>query len=198
MSNAKERIVHYVAQGIQPVQIASILGVSPQYISEVQNDPAFSVALAAVQKTMAKTLVEEKHEEDYVKLESSVLRQIKESLPFAEFHDLTRLMDSLIKRKQSIAQVPGGIVHNTTTYNTVVLKVPQVVAPDILINERREVIAVDGRTMAPMTTQGVRSLFEILKEKRELKALETRTALPTNVEVLVEDAPVITELELDF
>lgn len=160
----EDSIVAYKAQGLQNVAISKILNCTESYVSQVVAANADKIAETAKKLALSKT--EEKIEEDYVKLEERTIAQIGENLPFAEFGELTRLMDTLIKRKQSRA--PFGLVNNTNVQNNItVLQVPKSVLPgEIVVNPQGELIAVGEKSLAPMPSSSVKTLFERIKKHR--------------------------------
>lgn len=161
-----DRIIYYLATGMQHNKIADIIGCTPSYVSQVYGDSDNKEQIARMQHEIKKSADEEKIDEEYIRLEESVVAQVKENLPFAEFADLTRLMDSLIKRKQSTH--PIGLVSNVQNNNHItILQVPKSVLPgEIVLNPQSELIAVGDKSLAPMTTFSVKKLFEGLRKKK--------------------------------
>lgn len=161
----KDRVAAFVAQGFKPARIAEIVGCTPARVSQIEAEADFPALVEKEKQKLEKIKQEEKLEEEYVRLEEATLAQVKDSLPFAEFGDLTRLMDSLIRRKQQRA--PFGLVQNNQHNEVTVLNIPVSVLPgEIILNKQREMIAVGDKTLAPMTSKGVKSLFEALGKKR--------------------------------
>jgi predicted transcriptional regulator len=161
-----DRIIYYLATGMQHNKIADIVDCTPSYVSQCLADPDNADQIARMSKELKRSEQEEAIEEEYIKLEESVVAQVKQNLPFAEFNDLTRLMDSLIKRKQSTN--PLGIVSNVQNNNHItILQVPKSVLPgEIVLNPQSELIAVGDKSLAPMTTFSVKKLFEGLRKKK--------------------------------
>lgn len=177
----KDRIIAYLAQGFPPQQVQSLVGCSAAYVSQVQAES--TVQIAEQSKKYAHQKEEEDIEQGYVKLETKVQKAMEANLPFAEFADLTRAMGLLIQRRQRPV-VPAGIVHDNRM-QFVVLSVPQAAVPEFTLNEKKEVIAVGNKALAPLSAPAVRALFEKL------------SATPVSVERLsandIEDADVILE-----
>jgi len=183
----KDTIVAYIAQGFQASKVASILGCSEAYISEVQTEDWFPSALAEAKTKIKRNEDETKLEDDYIKLESKVLTDIREQMPFADFKDLVRLTEVLIRRKQT-AIPTGGIVFNQQN-NTVLLQIPSAVAPEIVLNNKKEVVAIGNQTLAPMPIHGVRKLFEHIKNEREG---------PTQIEQAIAEGRILEHVPEDF
>jgi hypothetical protein len=168
----KDRIIAYLAQGFKPIRVSEIVGCATSYVSQVQASPDYEELLAEEQKKFKKSKEEQEQEEklnaSYVRLEEKALAQIEENLPFAEFKDLTFLMEKLIQKKQK-TPINGSIVHNNTQNNVriVNLQIPQSVLPaEIVLNEQREMIAIGDRSLVPMPSTVVRDMFSKIKEKK--------------------------------
>lgn len=175
----KDRIIAYLAQGFPPQQVVSLVGCSAAYVSQIQAESATLIEEAKKKYVHQK---EEEHiEEGYTRLEKKVQNAMEANLPFAEFADLTRAMGLLIQRRQR--PVPAGIVHDNRT-QFVVLSVPHAAVPEFTLNEKKEVIAVGNKALAPLSAPAVRALFERL-------AAPSVPSVPLPVDV--EDAEMILE-----
>ncbi len=179
-----DKIISYLAQGFSQQRVGEMVGCTDGYVSKVIQQENYAVLLEA-ESTRLKVLArDEQTEKKYETLETRVLSQMSESLPFAEFRDLTRTMEVLIKRKQQQGLHANSIVVNQNTQtNVVVLSIPQAAVPDITLNNQREVIAIGKQTLAPMQASSVRSLFATLEEKKrtlEDKRREEQTEFITS------------------
>jgi len=166
MSVKSEKIVAFLAQGVAPTKICEIVDCTESYISQVKAEEGFGDKLALAKKKYERTKQEEDIEDKYIKLESKVLTQIEDAIPFAEFGELTRAMETLIRRRQQNA--PAGIVHGgNKTVNITMISVPQAALPEVILNSEREMIAVNGKSLAPMSSSHVRSMFDDIKKKKK-------------------------------
>lgn len=183
----EDRIINLIARGFQESKIAEIVGCTPSYVSQIKAKDDFDVSLKAALDKIKKSKREAELEENYIKLEEKVLAQIEDNLPFADFRDLTQLMGSLIQKKQK-SYPNGSIVSNQTQINnTTVLQIPAAVVPEIVLNKQKEIIAVDGRTLAPMTSVGVRSLFKTIEDRRNAEKLVEAPIDPEMFQTIPED-----------
>ena len=119
-----DRIISYLAQSIPVPRVAEIVGCQPQYVEEVQARPDFQSLLAQEKKRQAEEAKREALEAKYNSLEEGTINQINTQLPFAEFRDLTRLMEIMIRRKQQTALPSANSIVVNQQNNTVVLTVP--------------------------------------------------------------------------
>lgn len=168
----KDKIAAYDAQGFKAVRIASILGVSASYISQVQAEQDYPTLLKEWKERIKIAKEEEEREKSYIRLEDKVIAQVEESLPFAEFRDLTQMMQLLLNKKQKLSPTPGSIIHNTQN-NVTFLSLPTSVLPaEIVLNAQKEILAVGDKTLAPMPSSGVRSLFDKISKRRHALTFE--------------------------
>ena len=167
-----DKIISYSAQGFTQERVAEMVGCSPQYVSKIQASEEYSVLLKAEAARLEALKRDEKQEKKYEDLEDKIVRQVVETLPFAEFRDLSRTMEVLIRRKQQQSLHSAGIVINgNAQINTVVLSIPQAAIPEITLNSQREVIAIGDQTLAPMQASQVRKLFGEIEEKQRTQRL---------------------------
>lgn len=181
----KDRIIHYLANGVAPTQITSIVGCTESYISQIKAEKDYPTLLEAEQKKIKATKDEEEREEKYIRLESKAIAMAEENLPFAEFRDLTQLMQLLIQRRTKPA--PSVLINNTDNSSRyVMLNVSSAVLPaEIVVNANKELIAVGDKSLAPMASSGVRKLFDRLgSAKAELSLPDIDV---TKLKVMPED-----------
>jgi hypothetical protein len=157
----KDRIIAYLSQGFEQVQVVSMTGASAAYVSEIAKEAA--VEIAAEKEKHKKHAEEQKIEEGYVRLETKIQKAMEQNLPFAEFADLTRAMGLLLQRRQK--PVPAGIVHDNRQ-QFIMLSVPHAAVPEFVLNERKEVIAVGNKSLAPLSAPAVRALFDKLAQAK--------------------------------
>lgn len=167
-------IAKYIAQGLKPVQVAAIGGVSESYISQVVNDEGVKEEIEELKDKFKHTEQEKSLEKGYQSLEVKLLAKIEEEMPFGEYKDLLKLMEILHRRKAPLAT--SGAVTNNVTNNIVHLQIPQAAAPEIQLNAQREVVGIANESLAPMSATGVRSLFANLKKEKaeEAKIIEEK------------------------
>lgn len=166
-----ERIISYIAQGFGTEKICEMVGCTPSYIEEVKQHSDFDTIYKRSQRQLLKLKEAEETEDKYDALERSTLSAVKDNLPFAEFRDLTKLMEMMIRRKQQAAPITAASITFNQTNNTVMLSIPHAAAPEIVLNNQKEVIAIGNRSLAPMQASGVRQLFSDIEKKRKSEAM---------------------------
>lgn len=167
----KQRIKDYLADGIKPSVIASIVGCSPSYISQLLKDEDFMRDVREAVATNTKP-PDEKLESKYEGLEHEIISQIHSQIGAADLKDLSRTLEVVVKardirynRKNPSLPTPtiGVQVVNVTlpshllSYN-----------PVVELNAQNEIIAIDDKRLAPMSAESVKNLFKVRKQAQGL------------------------------
>lgn len=190
----KERAAAYLGSGCTVSQVANIMGCSPGYIVQLNGDKEFQ---EMVEKARAKNdgsleAEQESIQGKYTGLEHQLIKAIGEALPNAELPALTRALEVVATRqeKAAVRRLPAGHPTNGVrgTGNTVVVQlmlpghaIPQ--QPTVEYNQKNEVVAIDGKSMAPMSSGAVEKMF---KAKRAEEAVVKLTERKNLEEVLKE------------
>lgn len=174
----KERILAYLIDGVKASQISTIVGCSPSYISQLLADPSFKEEVEKGRIANAKP-ADEVLETRYEALEHTIVSRIHEELATAELPALTRALDSVVRARDTRHQRKNPVLQQAgIQVNVVSLQLPAHAlprnAPAVVLNEQREIIAIDNKPLAPMSSEGVKSLFSQIKEKKEQALLESK------------------------
>ncbi len=162
LTSKQEAIAKYLAQGLKPSQVASLAGVTPAYISQLAKAEEFQQEIEARRAAQEgiPSEVEERIDNKYLALEDRLLDKISEAAEFAEGRDLSRFLEVVTNRhdKRIARQRPA----QGQTINVVAISLPAHAAPEPLnyqLNEQSQITAIGNRLMAPLSAEGVRSLF---------------------------------------
>ena len=164
----KDRIMDYLAAGIKPVQICSIVGCTPAYISQLLADEDFKLALNDKLTNQSEDASEQALDMKYEAVEHRILNAVQDALANAELPALTAALRVVGDRQEKMRQRKNPIlmpVHQNV--NVISLTLPAqyaLKAPTIKMNELQEVIAVGDNILAPMSADGVRAMFSRMKE----------------------------------
>jgi uncharacterized protein YoaH (UPF0181 family) len=168
----KERIIEFLAQGMSPTQTASIVGVSASYISQLRKEPEFLQLVEDKKKEFfASENVEDKVlNNKYAAVEHAILNQLESQLAYAELPALTRALEVVGNRQEKRFQRmhPASIPQVGVNVNVLQLTLPSHAAqalPAYSLNEKKEVVAIGDRTMSPLSSEGVKNLFNQLSGK---------------------------------
>lgn len=159
------KIVNYLAGGLSVQEVASIIGCTPAYISQLAQKDDFKSALQAARiDAVEKSDEEEVLENKYLGTENILLDTLKATASMADFRDVAYALKVVseakdLKHKQKHPATQGQL----NTVNIVQLQIPAHIVPEFKVNSQNEVESVGGKPMAPLSTEGVRNLFANLK-----------------------------------
>lgn len=165
----KNKILLYLASGVKPGQVASLVGCSPGYISQLIKDPEFKATLEArILENPVPT--DEALANKYDSAEHALLQQVTEQAPSAEFRDAVRGLEIIAKIQDMKAARKHPVLGAgaSTTVQIVQLMLPQHVmrqAPVVQLNSDSEILSIDSNSLAPLSSDGVKNLFAQLREK---------------------------------
>lgn len=171
----EDKILNYLANGLAPSQVATLVGVSPGFISQLRSNPDFSAKLKAAILDNP-TSVDDKLEDKYCAVEHALVNAVQDALPGAELPAIARALEVVSKIRISRQQIKNPLFaqqHNMNI-NVVQLTMPSHIMrkdPVIHMNEKQEILAIDNEPMAPLSSDGVRNLFSQIKAQRAASAI---------------------------
>lgn len=169
--SAKDQVVSMLAQGISPVQVATTIGVSESYISQLMGDEDFRAALES--HRVARTKEDLEFDSQLERTEKTYLDKIEDKAKFANLQQSMqafKILNGARRRKD------GAIVGSHTQVGVVVnIQLPQSAIPQYVVNGKNEIVEVDGKTLVSATP---RRLDEILAARRGPEALQEKMKLP--------------------
>ena len=157
----KDRIITYLAAGLQAKNIATIVGCSPAYISQLLSDPDFKAQVEAKMldgSIEADTTLDVKYES----LEHTLIKSMQERVAEAEFSHLSKALDSVTKAQDLRAKRKNPALRDPAQLVQVVqINIPQhaLATPTMHLNSNSEVVAIDNKPLAPMSAEGIKALF---------------------------------------
>ena len=168
----EEQIIHYLSSGIKPAQVATIVGCTPAYISQLLAKDSFKERLAAAIADQPANAVESKLDAKFESLEHSIVEKMQGALADAELPALTKALHTvaLVQDMKAKRKLPPVTMANGTTINYVTVALPaqfMLAAPVIDMNSNKEIIAIDSQPLAPMSMDGVKGLFVALRNNNE-------------------------------
>jgi hypothetical protein len=166
--NTLTRIATLLASNLPANKVSAIVGLSPARISQIQTTEEYQnifteISAAAAEKNVEEEVISAK----YLSAEHVLIDQVMQMAPSAELKDVTQALRVVAERQEKAATrknpVHAGVVVHQ---NIVQLNLPTHALPEVVISNENEVIDVNGKNMAPLTAQGVESLFAMMKEKK--------------------------------
>lgn len=177
----EERVAKFIAAGLAPSQVASIVGCSPARISQLLASDGFKSKLAAIQAAEANSEAPAAEREDellsarYLATEHAILKQMEGQIPYAELRDCTNALrvisESREKRATRLLARKAMEQYRPGQLTVVAITMPQHAIPQITLNAQQEIIEIDKQEMAPLSSEAVRLLFatQKLKHTKELQ-----------------------------
>ncbi len=165
-----ERIATLLASGLPASSVATIVGLSPARIAQLQKEPEFALLLEA-----KRIEVKDKDQEElsisakYLEAEHVLIKQVIEMAPVSELRDVVGALRVVAERQEKAKSRVNPIVQSSPVYNTLVqLQLPAhaIPRPAIEFTAAKEVIAIEDRNLAPLSSKGVVSLFQSLDNNK--------------------------------
>jgi hypothetical protein len=166
----KNRIKELLINGLKASEIVPIVGCSPSYISQLSKDPEFIAEIEAGRIAAQAEKKEEDHlDTRYQNLEHKLITSLEEKLPEASFGEVIRAVEIMNRRADAKhAKKNPALTGPSINVNVVSLALPghamQQATPVVAMNENKEIIAINGRMLAPMSSDGVKNIFAQIKE----------------------------------
>jgi hypothetical protein len=174
MNALRDRIKNLIISGLKPSEITSIVGCSPSYISQLLADSEFKAAVQEGIIANAEKNTEAEHLDNrYETIEHRLLSSIEDKIPEASMGEVVKALETINKRKDDQYKrknpvTPGPAIQ----LNVVSLALPAqalrtISQPTVQLNGQNEIVAIEGRHLAPMSSDGVKNLFAQIKEQEQ-------------------------------
>jgi len=156
---ARDQILEMLAQGLNSTQVASALGVSDSYVSQLLSNEDFASELEGKKVQQAAEDIEFDHKIDAV--EATFLERIEAKAPLANLQQSLQAFAVLNKAKRrKDTSVNRGAAQIGTVVN---LQLNVNLIPQYLVNGKQEIVEVEGKSMVSATAT---KLDEILAARR--------------------------------
>jgi len=170
----RDRILHLLANGIKPASVAEMVGCTAAYVSQLLSDPDFREELTTLVTNLPAEEEDKRLDLKYEATEHNILAAINGSLANAKLGELTRALEVVARRQTEVKKIAAFKTAPKTAVQVVNLTLPasfhKLQAPTIEMNTENEVIAIGGNNLAPLASDGVKNLFQKLKERREAQS----------------------------
>lgn len=169
----KDRIKKLLANGLKASEVAAIVGCSPSYIAQLLKDENFKKEVEILLMENQTANSENEHfAKRYERVEHKILNRMEDALETAELPQLTRALEVIGKRRDEALRpshlVPAnplgvGQINNQTNIHITQIALPAHAVPKaiptIQRNEQNEIIAINNKALAPMSSAGVKNIF---------------------------------------
>lgn len=152
-----QKILDLLGSGLPEGTVASAVGCTPAYISQLLSEPEFRSQV--LEKRVVALQAQSKRDGRYDALEDRLLERLEEILPFmSRSAEVTRAMQvvNAAKRRGSSIDQPAQL-ENT---RQVILNMPVSVINQFALSASREVIEVNGKPMVSATSQQLKNMVD--------------------------------------
>lgn len=161
-TQAKDTIIELLAAQVPTSQIALAVGCSDSYISQIKADPDAQEIIAS--KAAGRIQKDSAFDKRLETAEDLALQRIEQGLQFANLGQAVgafRILNAAKRRKDASHEVANQ------THINVTLTLPATALPRYTLNNKSEIVDVEGKTMIAATPK---SLETLLKERAKLTA----------------------------
>lgn len=162
----KDRILSLLGSGLQPSLVASAVGCSPTYITQLLSDETFALDVSSLRVKDIEKLKERDNKWD--NLEDLLLKKLEDLIPFMlrprEVIHALQTVNSARRRSEDLTK---GTPTQQITNNIVVLQLPQRTVSTFTkfeLSKNNEVISIEGKSVAPLPSTSL--LRELAEAKR--------------------------------
>lgn len=169
-----ERIAQLLVNGMAPALVASVVGVSKTYVSQLMSDPDFKEALKELSAqnnenpiTNETQLLNDKMTGLSHATIDQLLTQVSSGMVGARdlvftLNTINTIQESAFKRdamKKGLANAGLGAIDGVSV-RVVEITMPAVCAPELTIGPNSEVISIGNRSTAPMPAATLQKMLE--------------------------------------
>ena len=168
----RERAIEFLCQGVSTLQTAKALGVDPSYISQLRQEPDIAEKIAAAEAAVTKQDLD--HDRLLNEAEDLALQRIHANMKFANLGQALaafKVLNGAVRRNDK----PDAPQSNVTNIQ-VNLTLPAAALPSYVMNQRNEIVEVEGKTMVSTTP---RNLDELLAQREALRIASLPQITPT-------------------
>lgn len=168
----KDRILKLLSSGLPQAVVASSVGCTASYISQLMADKEFANAVAMARTTGLSAALD--RDEKLDKLEDLVLDKMEQSLPYVtKPMELTRIYQTLNVAKRRAVPATGDLA---ATQQVISLTIPIQVVASFQLSQNKEIVEVDGRTLVSLSAKQLQEqLSQRNKYANNLPAPAART-----------------------
>ena len=151
----QDKVVKYLSQGISTKNIADALGCDESYISQLRANEDIQKKVSELQAEYA--VKDATFDETLDRAEEKALQRIESTLPFANAGQALaafRVLNAARRRKD-------GPVTADVHVTNVILQLPASAAPRYVLNDRSEIVEVEGKTMVAANPHQLPALLEM-------------------------------------
>jgi len=160
-----DKIKELLGLGLEGVIVASAVGCSESYVSQLLSDDTFAADVQALR--LANFAEHASRDRKYDSIEDTLIAKLEGMIPLmARPETVLRAIATINGANRRAAPSDGGGTGNVTNNTFVSLKLPKVLAAQIMLNPSNQVVEVAGKTVASMPASGVAKQLEDLRARQ--------------------------------
>jgi len=164
-----DQILELLGSGLSPAMTSNVLGITESRISQLLSNEDFAAKVVAKRMASAQGLIA--RDGKYDKIEDKLLESLENSVRFLV--DPMKVLRALQVINAAKRRGAPALEQQPITAQTIVqLQVPVIVAAKFVLNGQKEVVEIDGRSMAPLSHNGV------LSKLKEMQSDDASRSLP--------------------
>jgi transcriptional regulator with XRE-family HTH domain len=174
-STIEQRALELLGQGVQQSQVASALGVSESYISQLLSDTLF--AEKVTQLRFEKLKANNARDAKYDALEDTLLNQFEQALPFiVKPFELMRALKTVNEAKRR-----GQITNDQTEIagKVVALVMPTKIIERYVITGTNQVVEVGNQPLLTIQPEKLKELVERQPQNEQIEPQRVRATVPS-------------------
>lgn len=169
-----DRIAQLLVGGMNPALVASVVGVSKSYISQLLQDQDFKAALkelAEQQATEAPQSADEVAKDKMIGIEHAAMDQLQTQIEsgmlagrelILALATLNTIKNDTFRREAASKAIQNPLVsgQGQMTMKVVEITMPAICAPELTIGPNSEIIAIGSRSTTPMPASSLQKMLE--------------------------------------
>ena len=163
----KEQIIELLGKGLTATQVAMAVGCDDSYISQLLADPDTKTAVETKRATNLTHYVE--HDSRVDKAEEAALERMENLLPFVTKPSEAARIFSVLNGAKRRAATAGPA--SSAPARTVTLQLPESSSISFTLSHDKQVIEIEGRSLATMPAK---NLAQRLEQRNAARLLETK------------------------
>jgi len=161
----RAQVLNLLLSGASRETILSATGISSVAYDAILADPEFITQMDAAREERRETRIEN----SYGKLELTLVNKLTETAAtdFLAVQDLCRMVETVARTRQ-LRRTPTAAQQNANHFQNptvgITINLPSFLNSHVVLDSNKQVVAIDGRNMAPLPTEQVHNLFNRLNE----------------------------------
>lgn len=156
----RTQVQNLIISGSTKEQILSITGLSVEALDEMLEDKDFHREVREIREANREAEIDK----EYSQLELSAIKQVKKHMDLYDATALCRVLETVARTRQLKKAGPQAVPNNGFNHPTVHVNIPVFLGTsNVVMDSKKQVVAIDGRNMAPLPTPQVKKLFQELE-----------------------------------